>query len=44
MKGAIKMADVITKLVDKFIELFQSFLKEAGLWETLSDLAEKWFG
>lgn len=36
--------DIINKLIDKFIEFFQSFLKSVGLWETLSDLAYKLFG
>ena len=44
MKGVVIMDAIIAKLVEKFVELFQSFLKDAGLWETFSELAEKWFG
>lgn len=36
--------NLINKIIDKCIELFQSFLKSVGIWETFSELAYKFFG
>ncbi len=34
--------DCMNKIIDKIIEFLQSFLKSIGLWEPLSELADKY--
>lgn len=36
--------DVINQIIDKIMEFITNLLKNSGMWESLSEFAEKMFG